>query len=122
MIWAIKDGSFGAAFFDAGAASFFTDSLSTSKQSKEMVSKRARYQAGNASSRGEIPGSALGPDWHSDGEIKGLHHERKHIKIEFECQVEAIYLASELPSTKYHKIVEVESTSSNQGKGLIRSI
>lgn len=43
MIWAIKDKSIGATFFDAGAAHFFIPCLKENKQEENKPCKRLRY-------------------------------------------------------------------------------
>lgn len=43
VIWAIKDKSVGATFFDAGAAHFFLPCFQEAKQEDNEPSKRLRY-------------------------------------------------------------------------------
>lgn len=47
MIWAIKDKSVGATFFDAGAAHFFLPCLKEAKQEENKLSKRLKYTVNN---------------------------------------------------------------------------
>lgn len=116
VVWAIKDASFGATFFDAGAAKFFSYSLSDDdKQVTESVSKMLRYTAESYSKIADIPGTALGPNWHCDGDIKGSHKSSKQVQLEVECHVLSIHLASQLPSTKLKCIVGQENITIAEG-------
>lgn len=47
VIWAIKDKSVGATFFDAGAAHFFLPCLKEAKHEENQLSKRLKYTVNN---------------------------------------------------------------------------
>lgn len=44
IVWAIKDTSIGATFFDAGAAKFFLPCLNETKQEESVPCKRLNYE------------------------------------------------------------------------------
>ncbi|GIX78697.1 pyridine nucleotide-disulfide oxidoreductase domain-containing protein 1 [Caerostris extrusa] len=91
IIWAIKDKSVGATFFDAGAAKFFLPSLHEGKQEVSFLSKRWKYELEGSSQSKSVMGSALGPDWSVKINLNGKTVEKRNIHIEYECEVKAVY-------------------------------
>ena len=92
IIWAIKDDSIGATFFDAGAAQFFKPFLHEqhSGDDDDQFTKRLKYKISDDSvSKSEI-GSALGPDWSDGVVLKGTKNE-KSVHIEFNCEVKRVF-------------------------------
>ncbi|XP_055938282.1 pyridine nucleotide-disulfide oxidoreductase domain-containing protein 1-like isoform X2 [Argiope bruennichi] len=99
IIWAIKDKSVGATFFDAGAANFFLPCLKEGKQEGPTVSKRLKYELEGDSHPESVMGSALGPDWSMHVNLKGKM-ERRNIHIEYECEIKAVYEREEFLKIK----------------------
>lgn len=91
IIWAIKDDSIGATFFDAGAAQFFKLFLHEQHSGDDdQFTKRLKYKISDDSvSKSEI-GSALGPDW-SDGVVLKGTTDEKSVRIEFNCEVKRVF-------------------------------
>ncbi|GBM99002.1 Pyridine nucleotide-disulfide oxidoreductase domain-containing protein 1 [Araneus ventricosus] len=106
IIWAIKDKSVGATFFDAGAAKFFLPCLNEGKQDGPTVSKRLKYELEGDSHPESVMGSALGPDWSMHVNLKGKTVERRNIHIEYECEVKAVYEREELLKMKKETLSE----------------
>ncbi|XP_015781926.1 pyridine nucleotide-disulfide oxidoreductase domain-containing protein 1-like [Tetranychus urticae] len=120
IIWAIKDSSFGSTFLDPGAAQFFTQYLKKEKRSKETIIKRIKYSQGAEPGTSNddsgkylqnLYGSALGPDWSDNIEMKGASKEMRSIEIEYNCEVNQIYFKKDLPLSKYQFIVFEEEVS-----------
>ncbi len=71
VIWAVKHSSISAAFVDAGAAEFFLPHLNDEKR-PEGISKRMKYTVTKSRRESrEVSGSALGPDWAHEFDLKG---------------------------------------------------
>lgn len=114
VIWAIKDESFGATFFDSGAAAFFSFKLKSVKQ-QEKISKRLRYTAQAKSGTFAALGNALGPDWDFAFEIKGDNKSDKEVIIEYKCEVANFYSREGLSNDKYHAICLDQQPKSLKG-------
>ncbi|GFQ78769.1 pyridine nucleotide-disulfide oxidoreductase domain-containing protein 1 [Trichonephila clavata] len=91
IIWAIKDKSVGATFFDAGAAKFFLPCLNEGKQPESFLSKRLNYDLEGSCTSKSTMGSALGPDWSVHVNLKGKTLEKRNIHVEYECEVKNLY-------------------------------
>ncbi|GFX20267.1 pyridine nucleotide-disulfide oxidoreductase domain-containing protein 1 [Trichonephila clavipes] len=91
IIWAIKDKSVGATFFDAGAAKFFLPCLNEGKQPESFLSKRLNYDLEGSCISKSTMGSALGPDWSLHVNLKGKTLEKRNIHVEYECEVKNLY-------------------------------
>ncbi len=83
VIWGIKHQSISASFVDAGAAEFFLPYLER-KKDPEGLSKRRKYTTTDPAASSSIcglqsaTGSALGPDWANEVELKGSRKVRDH--------------------------------------------
>lgn len=136
IIWAIKDSSFGTTFFDPGASKFFTQYLRREKRPKETIIKRIKYSHSDSNGNSDggdnsnddthgstsreyeqkLYGSALGPDWGDNVEMKGTHQQMRSVQIEYNCELSRIYYNHQLPPSKYPMIV-MEETTITQSKG-----
>lgn len=94
IIWVIKDNHISATFIDPGAAEFFQSSLIKGDQSSDLSTKRLKFtiEEGRASSKG---GAALGPDWHTQVDLKGMLQSRSSVTIEYSSEVKKILDKSE---------------------------
>ncbi|XP_068611348.1 pyridine nucleotide-disulfide oxidoreductase domain-containing protein 1 [Brachionichthys hirsutus] len=113
VIWAVKDKAIGNTFFDAGAAQFLIPSLEADKPERPVPCKRLRYTTedpapggvqtftadrnarGHGSGTTEA-GSALGPDWHADIDLRGAEQVSRRVSLEYQCEVEKIFTSEEL--------------------------
>ncbi|XP_042191761.1 pyridine nucleotide-disulfide oxidoreductase domain-containing protein 1 isoform X2 [Callorhinchus milii] len=99
VIWAIKDKAIGNTFFDAGAAEFLIPHLRAEKPEAALPCKRTRYTMEERIRKGipedEQHGSALGPDWHEGMELKGTKEISHKVHVEFECELDRMYLQEE---------------------------
>ncbi|XP_035214077.1 pyridine nucleotide-disulfide oxidoreductase domain-containing protein 1-like [Stegodyphus dumicola] len=91
IIWAIKDRSVGATFFDAGAAQFFLPCLNEIKQQESPVCKRIKYSVDGPPQGSLCMGSSLGPDWSMYVNTKGKTKEARNVHVEYECELKAMY-------------------------------
>ncbi|XP_074643030.1 pyridine nucleotide-disulfide oxidoreductase domain-containing protein 1-like [Tubulanus polymorphus] len=98
IVWAIKDESITATFIDVGAAEFFLASLNERKATARFRPiKREKYvvSGGETSANEDVKGSALGPDWHTGYELKGLSDEQRSVHVEYKVEVRRILTQSE---------------------------
>lgn len=102
IVWVIKDRHISAPFIDAGAAEFFREKLSkgkgSSSEEKEKLVKRRMYSiSGNSKNKGS-KGAALGPDWHSNVDLRGRLRFLKGNKISvmYKCEVVDIMYAKDV--------------------------
>ncbi|XP_057618974.1 pyridine nucleotide-disulfide oxidoreductase domain-containing protein 1 isoform X2 [Chionomys nivalis] len=106
VIWAIKDKAIGNTFFDAGAAEFLISKLMSEKSEPKIAHRRTIYTVEGArkenrtKAKVENVGSALGPDWHGDLDLKGTEEFSHSIHIETKCEVKKIYLQEEFKIMK----------------------
>lgn len=100
MFWVIKDKHISATFVDPGAAEFFLDKVhkadSTATTRTNTPTKRMRYTVSNETVSKKGP--ALGPDWHSNLDIKGTLSKSAEVHVEYECEIAEIVNASEQTS------------------------
>lgn len=92
IVWAIKDKSFGATFYDAAASKFFEDSFDSSKNEcrHEQIKKQHQYAVDpNIEANHHEFGVALGPNWHSQIKLSG--QAEKKLTIENSCEVRKVY-------------------------------
>lgn len=89
IIWAIRDKSFGATFFDAAAAKFFEDFLDQDN-AKGEESQTVTQCGGDATQSKSLEfGAALGPQWHCGFSMKG--RATKKVIIENCCEVKRVF-------------------------------
>lgn len=97
MVWVIKDKHISATFIDPGAAEFFVDKVYRTNTSTNVntntVTKRMRYTISDPTA--VKAGPALGPDWHSNFDIKGTYLKASKVQIEYECEMIKILNESE---------------------------
>uniref|UniRef100_A0A914W1R7 Pyridine nucleotide-disulfide oxidoreductase domain-containing protein 1 n=1 Tax=Plectus sambesii TaxID=2011161 RepID=A0A914W1R7_9BILA len=94
IIWAVKHSSISATFFDAGAGQFFLPELMQPSHDNEATAmKRLKYTtdspAVDTAASPSITGSALGPDWSTNVEIKGAAMGR-HVRVVYGVELDAI--------------------------------
>jgi len=114
IIWSIKDDSFGATFFDAVAAKFFSNNLNDDKNDnksdgssdKNNISKRLKYTVSGQCNQYEDSkefGTALGPDWALGRQMIGSAN--KSVQIECNCEINHIYRTIDsIPESKKSSI------------------
>lgn len=103
VIWAIKDESIGATFFDSGAAKFFLPRLETSPNQASGPSKRLKYTVSPSDSQIKTNfGNALGPDWAQGFAVEGKN-KTKQVEVQYCCEYVRIY-------NSYNVIPEEELT------------
>nr|KAI8759157.1 pyridine nucleotide-disulfide oxidoreductase domain-containing protein 1-like isoform X1 [Biomphalaria glabrata] len=102
VIWAIKDKSISHTFVDAGAAEFFMAHLNKAKDnSPEGLSKRLKYTTNEecevmTSDKKPVMGSALGPDWAAQLDIRGAQQMSHRVHVEHEVEVERVLSPDDL--------------------------
>ena len=113
VVWAIKHNSINSTFIDAGAAEFFLDALANREEyskhavascDEQMTFSRRKYTALPCTKdlkNDYAQGSALGPDWMNELELKGKRGKKRkdgedagrkfeHVEIEYGCEVKEI--------------------------------
>ncbi|KAG8190665.1 hypothetical protein JTE90_001274 [Oedothorax gibbosus] len=103
VVWVIKDKSIGATFFDAGAAQFFLPCLNEAKHEESVPCKRLNYELEGTSQQKSTIGSALGPDWSVNVNMKGKIQKERSIIVEYECEVKDIYSKAESNNKRLEK-------------------
>ncbi|XP_043569374.1 pyridine nucleotide-disulfide oxidoreductase domain-containing protein 1 isoform X1 [Chiloscyllium plagiosum] len=117
VIWAIKDKAIGNTFFDAGAAEFLIPQLKADKPEALLPCKRTKYttegldQERKALSEDGAHGSALGPDWHEGMKLKGTKPISHRIHVEYQCEVDKIYLQDEFTASQKTSLAFPENGS-----------
>lgn len=89
VLWAVRQDSIGATFFDPGAAQFFMPQLYSDRDAPAAPSRRASEIEGETPSKG-VPGSALGPDWASGCVMLGAGAQKKTVHVEYSCEVDEL--------------------------------
>lgn len=84
IIWVIRDKYIASAFVDVGAAEFLMN-CSDADRNQDQPAKALRYTTSHVASEmdSDIPGCALGPNWHAKLELTGAL-AKKNVTIEFE--------------------------------------
>ncbi|KAG2468875.1 PYRD1 protein, partial [Polypterus senegalus] len=106
VIWAIKDKDIGNTFFDPGAAQFLLPSLMGEKPDVLLQCKRTKFtteggdQQKDSSTTNRTLGSALGPDWHEGMKLKGTRQVVHKVHIEYQCEVDQLYLKDDFLQLK----------------------
>lgn len=98
VIWAIKHKSVTSTFFDAGAAAFCLPHLNKEKAISNEPLKRHKYMEEDVQDNNEFKcyrGSALGPDWTADLEMKGAETVYHRVHVEYEVEVKEILTPEE---------------------------
>nr|BAN20931.1 conserved hypothetical protein [Riptortus pedestris] len=91
IVWVIKDNHISATFIDPGAAEFFQSSLVKSDEDKTAPTKRMKFSLSNAKgSTTEAGGAALGPDWHSNVDLRGILQQKSTVTVEYKSEVKRI--------------------------------
>ena len=90
VIWVIRDKYIASAFVDVGAAEFLLNCSDTEKN-QTLPAKALRYTTTHLVSEAEsdIPGCALGPNWHGKLELTGAL-AKKNVTIEYETFIKHI--------------------------------
>ncbi|EEC19376.1 pyridine nucleotide-disulfide oxidoreductase domain-containing protein, putative, partial [Ixodes scapularis] len=99
VLWAVRQDSIGATFFDPGAAQFFMPQLYSDRDAPAAPFRRASeivvplppfvLAEGETPSKG-VPGSALGPDWASGCVMLGAGAQKKTVHVEYSCEVDEL--------------------------------
>lgn len=112
IIWAIKDSSISATFFDPGAAEFFVSQLTVDKTATNEPLKRHKYVISKQSaSQDKILGSALGPDWAAGLDMKGNEQASRNVLVQYSCEIEAVLSREDLQREKWvAKTFDLQST------------
>ena len=96
IVWAIKDASITKSFVDPGAAEFFMSRLEQEAEVEQQPIKRFKYTTDSTGKKKTAKlGSAMGPDWHREIEVKGLSSGPKTVLVQYECEVDKILTAAE---------------------------
>ncbi|XP_020373590.1 pyridine nucleotide-disulfide oxidoreductase domain-containing protein 1 [Rhincodon typus] len=117
VIWAIKDKAIGNTFFDAGAAEFLIPQLKADKPEVLLPCKRTKYttegleQERKALTEDGAHGSALGPDWHEGMKLKGTKQISHRVHVEYQCEVDRIYLQNEFAASQKTSLAFPENGS-----------
>ncbi|XP_048410638.1 pyridine nucleotide-disulfide oxidoreductase domain-containing protein 1 isoform X2 [Stegostoma tigrinum] len=117
VIWAIKDKAIGNTFFDAGAAEFLIPQLKADKPEVLLPCKRTKYttegleQERKALTEDGAHGSALGPDWHEGMKLKGTKQISRRVHVEYQCEIDRIYLQNEFAAAQKTSLAFPESGS-----------
>lgn len=102
VLWAVRENSIGATFFDPGAAQFFLPHLGAQTCDSNSSSGTAGLEAtgsGDAELAGHgqrdptLPGSALGPDWATNRVLQGGTQKKVH--VEYGCEVRLLLTRAE---------------------------
>ena len=108
IIWVIRDEFIAKSFIDPGAAEFFLQSLRQRRKdnSEPSIVKRHKYTSAlDGASRGER-GTALGPDWERDLQLRGLLEEvGGKLTLETGCEIKQ-FLKNH-PSNEYPVWIEL---------------
>ncbi|KAL3882601.1 hypothetical protein ACJMK2_028927 [Sinanodonta woodiana] len=102
VLWAIKDISISSTFVDPGAAQFFLPHLNQEKSQDEKPLKRLKYTSDKEmsvefqKSSLQTPGGALGPDWSTSLEMKGLQSLCHCVHVEYQVEVAKLWSPEEL--------------------------
>ncbi|XP_072922230.1 pyridine nucleotide-disulfide oxidoreductase domain-containing protein 1 [Hemitrygon akajei] len=117
VIWAIKDKAIGNTFFDAGASEFLIPQLQADKPEAALTCKRTKYTTEGFERKkesvagSEAHGSALGPDWHEGMKLKGTKQASHRVHVEYECEIDQIYLQEEFISLQKTALAFPENIS-----------
>lgn len=105
VLWAVRESSIGATFFDPGAAQFFLPHLKAEEGADcDSGARSATVEGGGDEQRSSeqsdqghqmsaLPGSALGPDWATGRCLQG--GSQKGVHIEYSCEVSQLLTPSE---------------------------
>ncbi|XP_077516065.1 pyridine nucleotide-disulfide oxidoreductase domain 1 [Amblyomma americanum] len=102
VLWAVRENSIGATFFDPGAAQFFLPHLGTETCDSNSSSDTAQPEAsgskdaelaGHGQRDPALPGSALGPDWAKGRVLQGGTQKKVH--VEYGCEVRLLLTPAE---------------------------
>lgn len=105
IVWAVKDDHISNVYFDSYAAKFFEKNVhaqKTDNNDEKPPNKRYKYTitALNMESKERNAyGSALGPDWAFDLEMKGKN-ESRNVTIEYCCEIKRIMNRNEFMEEK----------------------
>lgn len=89
IIWVIKDKHISATFIDPGAAEFFQSSLIKLNDEASAPTKRMKFSV-SQDKNSPKGGAALGPDWHSNVDLRGVFHDKSSVTIEYSSEVKRI--------------------------------
>lgn len=100
VLWAVRENSIGATFFDPGAAQFFLPHLSSvGTPSSAEAEQDTTAGGGDSECYSRVnqdplpPGSALGPDWAKGRSLEG--GTQKNVHIEYSCEVRMLLTPAE---------------------------
>ena len=93
IIWIVRDKYIASTFVDAGAAEFLLNSVGTERNT-DKPSATLRYTISSSAATGvgksDIPGCALGPNWHNNLNLVGGSDSSKIINVEYQSEIEDI--------------------------------
>ncbi|XP_073987573.1 pyridine nucleotide-disulfide oxidoreductase domain 1 isoform X2 [Rhodnius prolixus] len=111
VVWVIKDSHISAAFIDPGAAQFFEERVygQIEGESAEGPVKRLKYVISNEvnASGEDKTGAALGPDWHTNVDLKGVLQHNKKVTIEYCCELKQLFPGNEIKDKEWPVYVEL---------------
>lgn len=90
IIWVIKDNHISATFIDPGAAEFFQSSLVKNEENKDIPVKRMKFSVSDSRASVSEGGAALGPDWHSSVDLRGVLQQRSTVTVEYKSEVKRL--------------------------------
>lgn len=90
VVWVVRDKYIASAFVDAGAAEFLMNCADNEKDTSQPA-KALRYTTAHVPSsvENDVPGCALGPNWHLNLELAGAL-AKKNVTIEYETYIKDI--------------------------------
>lgn len=90
MVWVVRDKYIASAFVDGGAAEFLMN-CADSEKNENQPAKALRYTTAHVLSdvKNDVPGCALGPNWHLNLELTGAL-SKKNVTIEYETYIKDI--------------------------------
>lgn len=94
VVWIIRDKYIASTFVDAGAAEFLMNCVGSDKDAVKPATT-LRYTISSSSSttgsaKSDIPGCALGPNWHNNLLLVGGSVSDKTITVEYQSEIESI--------------------------------
>ena len=99
LIWVLKHGHIGEAFFDRHTAGFLLEGLS--KRPASVPPPSAKPTSILESSAEDCLGEAVGPNWIQKISMSSSSHHETHVTLETECQVASI---EDLPEDAVHRV------------------
>ncbi|KAL0273688.1 UNVERIFIED_CONTAM: hypothetical protein PYX00_006310 [Menopon gallinae] len=89
-IWVVRDEHITKTFLDPGASEFLISGLGKNNKEERSFIRRLKYEVNKKDGgKKEVTSPALGPDWHSEFELKGAN-ETEGVKVEYGTFVASI--------------------------------